>query len=103
MHRAVLVCVYGQLRTDVLAVTDDGWFSSGARHDRLRVGIVDHVGNLSNVAALHRSRSLLLGIAPYVIDLDEAGMGCSLPAKECLHLAVMAGVVEALVALNVAE
>jgi hypothetical protein len=48
------------------------------------------------VAALHRSGSLLLGIAPAVLDLNESGMGCNLPVKECLNLAVVAGSVEAL-------
>jgi hypothetical protein len=55
------------------------------------------------MAALHGSRSLLLGIAPAVLDLDESGVGRDLAVKESLNLAVVAGGVEALVALNVAE
>jgi len=42
------------------------------------------------VAALDGSWSLFLGIAPAVLDLNEAGMGCNLPVKECLNLAVVA-------------
>ena len=48
------------------------------------------------MAALDGSRSLFLGIAPTVLDLNEAGMGGNLPVKECLNLAVVAGGVEAL-------
>jgi hypothetical protein len=42
------------------------------------------------MAALDGSRSLFLGIAPAVLDLDEVGMGCNLPVKERLNLAVVA-------------
>ena len=42
------------------------------------------------MAALHRSGSLLIVIAPAVLDLNESGMGCNLPVKERLNLALVA-------------
>jgi hypothetical protein len=90
MHRAVLVGANRQLAAKLLAVDDDGGLGGGAWHSGFGVGVVDHGFDLSNVAALDGSRSLLLGIAPAVLDLDEAGMGCNLPVKERLNLAVVA-------------
>ena len=54
------------------------------------VGVVDHGFDLSNVTALDGSRSLFLGIAPAILDLYEAGMGCDLPVKKHHNLAVVA-------------
>ena len=79
MHRAMLVGANGQLPTELFAVNDDRRFGGFARHDWVRVRVLDHGVKLPNVAAVHRSGSLLLGIAPAVLDLDEAGMGGNLP------------------------
>jgi len=99
----MLVRANGQLAAKLLAVNDNGRFGGFAWHDWFRVLVVDYGFKLPNVAALHGSRSLFLGIPPAVLDLDNAGMGRDLAVKESLNLAVVAGGVEALVALNVAE
>jgi hypothetical protein len=96
MHGAMFVRANGQVAAKLLAINDDGRFGGFAWHDWFRVWVVNHVGNLSNVAALHCSRSLFLGIAPAVLDLDDAGVGRDLAVKESLNLAVVAGGVEAL-------
>ena len=103
MYRAMLVRANGQLAAKLLAVNDDGRFCGFARHHWFRVWVVDHDFKLPNVAALHRSGSLLLRITPTVFDLDKSGMRCNLPVKECLNLAVVASRVKALVTLHVAE
>jgi hypothetical protein len=79
MYRAMLVRANGELAAKLLAIDDNGRFGGFARHHWFRVRVVDHGVKLPNVAALHRSGSLLLGIAPAVLDLDEAGMGRNLP------------------------
>jgi hypothetical protein len=86
----MFVRAYRQLSSKVLAVDDDGRFGGFARHHWFRIRVVDHGFKFPNVAALHRSRSLFLGIAPAVLDLDNAGVGRNLPVKECLNLAVVA-------------
>jgi hypothetical protein len=55
------------------------------------------------VAALDGSGLLLLRTAPSVLDLYEVGMGGNLPFDVGLDLALIAGCVEALVALHVAN
>jgi hypothetical protein len=90
MHWAVLIRANRQLAAKVLAIDDNGRFGCFAWHDWFGVWVVGNGRNLPNVAALDGSRSLLLGIAPAVLDLDEAGMGCDLPVKERLNLAVVA-------------
>jgi hypothetical protein len=79
MHRAMFVGAYGQLAAKLFAVDDDGRFGGFARHHWLRVRVVDHGLQFPNVAALDGSRSLFLGIAPAILDLNEAGMGSNLP------------------------
>ncbi len=74
----------------MLAVNDDGRLGGLARHHWFRVRVVNRVLKLPNVAALHCSGSLLLGVTPAVLDLNKAGMRCNLPVKECLNLAVVA-------------
>jgi hypothetical protein len=78
MHRAVLVRAYRQLASKMLAVDDDCGLGCGAWHHWLRVRVVGDGRNLPNVTALDGSRSLLLGVAPAVLDLDESGIGCNL-------------------------
>jgi hypothetical protein len=65
----------------MLAIDIDGGFGSGTGHDRLRVRVVGYGWNLPNVAALNCARSLLFGVPPAVLDLDEAGMCRNLPVK----------------------
>jgi hypothetical protein len=48
------------------------------------------------MTALHGSGSLLLGIAPAVLDLHESGMGGNLAVKERLNLDLVAIGVKAL-------
>jgi len=103
MHGAMLVRANGQLAAKLLAVDDNGRFGGFARHHWFRVRVVDHGLKFPNVAALYCPRSLFLGVAPAVLDLDESGMRGNLPVKECLNLAVVASGVEALVTLYVAE
>ena len=76
---AMLVRANGELATKLLSIDDDGRFGGFARHHWFRVRVVDHGVKLPNMAALHRSGSLLLGIAPTVLDLNEAGRRCNLP------------------------
>jgi hypothetical protein len=59
----MLVRANGELASKLLAIDDDCGFSSGAWHDRLRVGVVGHGRKFPNVAALHCSRSLFLRVA----------------------------------------
>jgi hypothetical protein len=74
MHGAMFVDANGQFAAKLLAIDNDCGLGCFARHHRLRVGVVNHVGNLPNVAALHGSRSLFFGIAPAVLDLNESGV-----------------------------
>jgi hypothetical protein len=55
------------------------------------------------VPALNGSGSLVLGVAPPVLDLDEARMRGNLPVKKGFDFAVETGTVKALVALNIAK
>jgi hypothetical protein len=103
MYRAILVGANGQLGAETFAVDDDGGLGCGARHFRFRIRVVGHGLDLSDVSTLNGSGSLLLGIAPAVLDLDEAGMRRNLPVKECLDFAVITDGVEALVTLYIAE
>jgi hypothetical protein len=91
MHQAVLVRADGQLAAKLLAIDDDGDLRGFARLGWLGVRVVGHGVDLSDVSALNGSRSLFLGVAPAVLDLDEAGTRCNLPVKECLNLVVVAG------------
>ncbi len=95
----MLVRANGELTAKVLAVNDDDRFGGFARHYLFRVRVVDHGFKLPNVAGLHRSGSLILGVAPAVLDLNESRMADNHPVKECLNLAVVTGRIEALVAL----
>jgi hypothetical protein len=90
MHRAMLVRAHGQLSSKVFAVDNDSGLGCGARHHGFGVRVVGHGWKFPNVAALDGSLSLFLGIAPAVLDLDKAGVGCNLPVKKYLNLAVVA-------------
>jgi hypothetical protein len=96
----MLIGAYCQFAAKLLAIDHDCSPSGFARHHWFSVRVLDHGVKIPNVAALYRSGPLLLGIAPAILDLDEAGMRCNLPVKECLNLAVVAGGVETLVALS---
>ncbi|MGA7159116.1 MAG: hypothetical protein WBY53_19880 [Acidobacteriaceae bacterium] len=87
----------------MLAVNDDASFRRFAWHDWFGVRVIGSGLDLPNVATLNGTRSLFLGIPPAVLDLNESGMSGNLSIKVCLHLGVIAGTVEALVALHVAE
>jgi len=90
MHRAMLVRANSQLAAKLLAVDDDCGLGGGTWHRGFGIGVVDHGFDLSNVAALDGSRSLLFGVAPAVLDLNESGVGCDLPVKEPLDLGFVA-------------
>ena len=99
----MFIGAYGELAAKLFAVDNDGRFGCFARRHWLRVRVLDHGVKLPNVAPLHGSGSLLLGIAPAVFDLHEAGMRGNLPVKECLNLAVVAACVETLVRNHVGK
>jgi hypothetical protein len=79
VYRAMLIGANGQLAAKLLAIDNDCGLSGFARRYRLGVWVFGHGFDLPNVAALHRSGSLLFGIAPTVLDLDKSWMGGNLP------------------------
>jgi hypothetical protein len=100
MYGAIIVCAYGEGGSYAFAVDDDCGPSGCARRGWLGIRIFDCRLDLAEVDALDGSGPLLSCVPPSVLDLDKLGTGCNLTVDMCGELDLIAGSVEALVAVS---